>query len=305
LSYKQLQALLLYIPLEKIKHILASHSDFLWVHTGIYALVEKIGIDENERTTAENTVKTEIAERGYTTLTSFDIHSTLELNPELSETAVRYALFRICLADSYVQRGNIITPKGQAFNASVVFADYCRSYTRLTLDELSEFTKEIGGNASQALSTAYDTMVRVNKDTFVGDSEIRFDVEVTDNAIALFMHSNVIPLQTVTSFSSFPYIDGFPWNWYLLESYCRRFSKRFGFQCLSVTSSNLGAIYLKYANFADYTDVLATAVACSNIELTDNAVGIFLLENNYFARRTDGVVTKVVQKARLIKERGI
>ena len=171
------------------------------------------------------------------------------------------------------------------------------------MDELLEFEKEINGRIhNQSLFVAYDTMVRVDKDTFIGDSEISFDTETTDNALSLFVHTDVISLQSVTSFTSFPYIDGYPWNWYLLESYCKRFSKRFMYQCLSVNSRNVGAVFRKSAGFIDYIDVLATAVAASNIELNDKVVGNYLFERRYIAKRT-GAVSKVVAKARILRER--
>lgn len=302
-SYEQLKEKLPYVPLERIRQVLAQNSDFIWVKKGTYTHTSKIEIDEVERQVVERKIKEEIAQHGYVSLAAIDVLNNLELNPELSETAVKHGLYQICFADHYEKRGNIITPKGTMLNSVALLEDYCLTHDRLTLDELLEFEKEINGRVhSQSLFVAYDTMVRVDKNTFVGDSEITFDIEATDNALALFIHTDVIPLQSVTSFTSFPYIDGYPWNWYLLESFCKRFSKRFMYQCLSVNSRNVGAIFRKSAGFIDYIDVLATAVAASNIELNVKAVGYYLFERRYIARRT-GAVSKVVAKARILRER--
>ncbi|MEG6520867.1 hypothetical protein [Desulfotomaculum sp. 1211_IL3151] len=304
-SYDQLKEKLSYVPLDKIKLVLAQNSDYIWVNTGTYTHTSKLKIDKVEQRIIERRIEEEIAERGYVSLASIDVSNNLELNPELSETAVKHGLFQVCFADRYEKRGKIITPKGTMLNSVVLLGDYCSTHDRLTLDELLEFEKEINGRVhGQSLFIAYDTMIRVNKDTFVGDSEITFDTEATDNALALFVNTDVIPLQSVTSFISFPCIDGYPWNWYLLESYCKRFSKLFMYQCLSVNSRNVGAIFRKSAGFIDYIDVLATAVAASNIELNDKAVGDFLFESGYVARRT-GVVSKVVIKARILRERRV
>jgi len=99
-------------------------------------------------------------------------------------------------------------------------------------------------------------------------------------------------------------MDGYQWNLFLLESYCRRFSRAFKYQCLSVNSRSVGAIFRKAAGFADYTDVLAAAVVVAGVELTEKAVGDFLFESGYVARRT-GAITDVIAKVRVLRERRV
>ena len=302
-SYEQLNAKLPYVPLDKIKQVLIQ-DDFLRVNMSIYTHVSKVGIDKNEQDYAKNKVKAEIAERGFASLLSFDVSASFEINPELSETALRNGLFQKHLADCYEKRWNVITPKGMVLNAPAILEYYCTMHKRLSLDELLAFEEEINGRVSnQALLAAYETMIRVDKDTFVANDEICFDAEMADNALTLFVHNDVIPLRTVTSFTSFPYIEGYQWNLYLLESYCRRFSKRFMYQCLSVNSRNIGAIFRKSANFADYTGVLASAVTVSNIELNDKVVGDYLFERGYVAQRIGSTISKVVAKAQYFRQK--
>jgi len=303
LSYQQLKERLPYLPLEKIKQILAQNSEFIWVNTGLYTHISNIEIDEVERLTVERKIKTEITECGYVSLATFDVSASFERNPALSETAVKNGLFQICLADRYEKRGNIITSKGAVLNSVAVFKDYCLSRERLTLDELIELEKVINGRVnSQSLFVAYDTMVRIDKDTFISEGEIKFHVEPIDNALARFVKKDVIPLWAVKSFTLFPYVDGYPWNLFLLESYCRRFSNLFKYQCLSVNSKNVGAIFRKSAGFTDYPAVLAYAVANSHIRLSEKEVGDYLFENGYIARRT-GIISNVITQARMLRER--
>ncbi len=305
LNYEQLSERLPYISLDKIKYGLTQNKDFVWVGTRVYTHISKIEFDSNDHRSIINMVEEEIGKRGYFSLAFLDVAESLELNPELSETAVKNGLFQICLTDQYEKRGNIITLKGTALNSVAVFEDYCSTHNRLTLDELLDFEKEINGSVhNQSLFVAYDTMVRTNRDTFVGDNEIDFDVDATDNALARFVHSGVIPLRAVTSFTSFPYVDGCPWNWFLLESYCRRFSKQYTFQCLSVNSRNVGAILRKSAGFADYAAVLAAAVADAGVTLDSKNVGDFLFESGYIARRTR-VIHDVIARARILRERRV
>lgn len=303
MSYDQFHDRLPYIPLDKIRQILAFNNHFIWVSTGIYTHVSRMVIDDNELAGAKQRIEEEINNRGYASLTFFEISESLGLNPELSETAVRNGLYQTYLADRYEKRGNIITQKGAVLNLSAVLQDFCMAHARLTLSELLDFEKEINGRAtSQSLYAINDTMIRLDKDTFIADSEITFDVEATDCALALFVHTDVVSLRSVTSFSTFPYIDVYPWNWYLLESYCRRFSKQFMYQCLSVNSRNVGAIYRKSAGFLDYTAVMAAAVAQADIKLEPSDVGDFLFERGYIAHRTSAV-QEVTAKARILRER--
>lgn len=138
LSYEQLKARLLYVPIDKIRQVLAQNRDFIWVNTGIYTHTSKLEIDKVEQRAIEQRIEGKIAEQGYVSLANIDVLNKLEHNPELSETAVKKGLFQICLADRYENRGNIITPKGTVLNSVAVFEDYCRVHDRLTLDELLE-----------------------------------------------------------------------------------------------------------------------------------------------------------------------
>jgi hypothetical protein len=306
LSYEQLKSKLPYAPFNKIKQILAQNSGYIRVNTSTYTHVNKVEIDEKEQVIAKYKVNDEIAEHGYVSLALLDVSASLELNHGISEPAVKNSLFQIFLSDRYEKRGNIISEKGAVLNSSLVFENYCLSHDRLTLDELLKFEKEINGSVhSQSLFVAYDTMVRADKDTFVSDSEINFDIEAADNALALFVCKDVIALRAVTSFTSFPYIDGYLWNLFLLESYCKRFSKRFKFQCLSVSSQNVGAIFRKSAGFDDYVAVLAAAVANSSVVLDAKEVGNFLFDSGYVAARTANTISKVTMEARVLRERRV
>ncbi len=305
-SYKQLKNKLPYVPIGKIKQVLAQNNEFVWVNTGVYTHLSKINIDGDDRDSIKDLVKARIAEHGYTSLPSIDISASVELNPYLSEIAIRNGLFQMCLSDRYEKRGNIVARKGAALNSTAILKNFCLAHDRLSLAELLEFEKEISGRVcNRALLIACNTMVRVDKNNFVGDSEINFEVEATDNALALFVQADVIPLRAVSSFTVFPYVDGYLWNLYLLESYCRRFSKQFRFQCQWVNSKNVGAIFRRAAAFTNYLDVLATAVAASEIELSERTVGNYLFEKGYVAARTVNTIIKVITNAQILRERKV
>jgi hypothetical protein len=283
--------------------VLACDSDFIHVTTGVYTHISKIEFDKAECVEVCSHIKTDISDNGFASLASVYFPESLALNPELSEAAIKSGVFQVCLSEGFERQGNIITAKGGALNSADVLEGFCRSNVRLTLDDLCDCEKEITGYVNnQSLAAAYRCMIRINRDTFVSDSEIQFDVAATDCALDRFIPGDVIPLQGVTSFMSFPYINGFPWNLYLLESYCRRFSERFEFQCLTVNSLNVGAIFRRAAKYASYAEVLAAAVASEPIELSSKDVGDYLVGRGYIARRTN-FVADVVAQAHLVRER--
>jgi len=303
LSYEQLKEKLPYVPIDKIKQVLSQNQDFIWVSAGVYTHTSKLEIDTIECQAIEQQIEGIIDEQGYVSLANIDFFNNDGRNPDLSEIAVRNGLFQKCFTDRYEKRGNIITPKGSVLNSYAVFKEYCLSHSSLTLDKLLGFEKEISFNGyNQSLFVAYENMIRINKDTFVSDNEIEFNIELTDKALARFVHRNVIPLRAVTSLTLFPHIDGYPWNLFLLESYCRRFSNLFAFQCLSANSRNVGAICRKSAGFTDYPAVLAYAVANSGVRLHEKDVADFLFNSGYVARRT-GIIAEVITKAQMLRER--
>ncbi|MDR1641845.1 MAG: hypothetical protein LBT59_19300, partial [Clostridiales bacterium] len=114
------------------------------------------------------------------------------------------------------------------------------------------------------------------------------------------MRKDVIPLQEVNSFYAFPLLKDHAWNWFLLESYCRHFSKLYRYECLAVNSCNVGAIYKKSAGFDSYHHVLAQAVLDDDISLDKASVGDFLFENKYIAQRTKSI-DDIIELARLMK----
>lgn len=300
LSYEQLQKSLPYVPLANIKSVL-QNGDYVWVREGTYADVHFLEIDESDGHSARAAADREIAAQGFSSLVSMEISMSLELNPDLSESAVRSGLYQKYLASSYDRRGNILTPKGTTMSSMDILRKYCLSHDSVTLEELQEVERELNGYSDKlALFAANEIAVRVNKDLYVRD--MVFDVDAIDIAIGLFCTKDVISIRDVTSFASFPNLEGYSWNLYLLESFCRRFSNLFQYQCLAVNSRNVGAIFRKSAGFSDYAEVMASAVFSSGIPLKGKDVGDFLFENGYVARRTNTIdnVIAIVQK---MKER--
>jgi hypothetical protein len=308
LSHEQLKEKLPFIPLANIRQVLARNNEFVRVSPGVYTHISWIEVNDNDSRNAYAQVEEAVFKQGFASLASLDVSASLELNHNLSETSVRNGLFQIFLADRYEKHGSIVTLKGVPLNSANLLKNFCLSHDRLTLKNIKAFEKEINGRSSiQALSAACVAMVRVDKKNFVADRKISFDIDAIDNAVELFFNKNndFIPIQSVTSFTSFPYIDGLSWNLFLLESFCRRFSKRFTLLSLLVNSRNVGTIVKKAAGIIDYTEVLAAAVATAlSVKINEEEAGNYLVNNHYIAKKTS-VISTIVERALLLREKGL
>lgn len=303
LTYSQISERLPYIPLERIKQGLGQNGDFIWNSTETFTHISRIEITDNEREDVRITAVKECSARGYASVTDLPYCEIEERNYELSITAVHNAIYRICLSDTFDKRGKIITRKGDVFDALTIMKEYCRTIDKCMLDELLNYERELTGEVHRwiPMEAGNAILVRIDKENYVSDKFVCFDSEVIDDAIGLIVTGDYLPLKSFTTFGAFPDC-GQTWNLFLLESYCRRFSRRFRFDAPSVNSRNAGAIIRKSC-VLDYTQVMIDAVANSDILLTKANVGIFLYKSGYTGKSTTAQAPEIIEKAQAIRER--
>jgi hypothetical protein len=268
LTYEQLAERLHYTPIERIKYALGQIADFIWNNTGEFTHVSKVDITEEESTKIALFAEMEIRVHKYVSIAYIPLGEIPENNYELSVTAVHNAVFHICLSRDYEKHGKIITRKGDGIDAKYIMEEHCRTLDRCTLDDLLEFENDLTGECHRwiPMEVGYTVMVRTDENAFVAEKYIDFDKGAIDKAVDQFMNGGeYIPLRAVTTFALFPHC-GQPWNLFLLESYCRRFSENFRFEALSVNSTNAGVIVRKHSRLT-YPDIITDAVAKSALYL--------------------------------------
>lgn len=140
-------------------------------------------------------------------------------------------------------------------------------------------------------------MTRVDKNLFVKDELIDFDITGIDAALNSFVQGKIISLRDVTSFTGFPTVKGYSWNLFLLESFLRKFSRRYVYASPAANSANLGAIFPKSMNFEGYLDVQAAVVVQENIPLEKSLVEEFLIGHGFRAKRIDKVTARIIIRA--------
>jgi len=276
LNCEQLSERLPYIPLDKIKNVLAQNDDFIRNAPAVYTHVGRVDVTDEECAVIAAHVEAVCRRDGYVSLSDIPLGEIEERNYELTRTAIHNAVFGIVLADKYDRRGKIITRKGDTLNAITIMREHCRSLDICSLQELLDFERELTGESHRwiPMEAGCSVMVRSDENNYIAEKYVHFDTADIDGALDLFVTGEHLPIKSVTTFAAFPHC-GQVWNLFLLESYCRRFSDRFRFEVLAFNSKNAGAIVRKSCRLS-YTQIMADAVAESGIPLEKTAIEEFL-----------------------------
>ncbi len=242
LTDKQLAERLQYIPLDRIKFALGQNDTFIWSNIETFSHVSRIDITDDERGAIREAAVRKCNAYGYVSITDLPLGEIKERNYELSITAVHNAVYRICMSDKFDKKGKIITRKGDVFDALTIMKKYCRTIDKCSLDDLLNIEKELTGVVRRRIpiEAGNTILVRIDRETFVTDRHVHFNADMIDGVIELFVKGDYLPLKSFTTFGGF--LDcGHEWNLFLLESYCRRFSRRFRLDTPSVNSRNAGS----------------------------------------------------------------
>ena len=293
----------LYIPYDKIKQTLGARGEFLWVSNETYTHVSRVAIRDEVKVRLREKAQELSEQQPFWSIKELPIDDVLAENYELeteSCSAIYDAIYAICLADHYDKKGVTVTQKGHSsaaegrkMSAIDRMRAFCRERDVCTLSEMNDYAKKLTKNSVTALRAALEIMVRVDAENFVSDSYVAFDVARTDEVLSEIVVGEYLVLKDFVSFAHFP-ACGKQWNRYLLESYCRRFSRQFRFEAPQFNNGNVGAVIRKTASLRTYDDLLADAVLHANIDLERETVGQFLCDFGYVGKMPIDRQLKVV-----------
>ena len=298
-----LSELLPYIPDEKIKWHISVNSDFVWSSEGVYLLIDRFIIQDLESEKIKEYVFSVCERDGFVSMHDIPLDSIEEENYEVSTIAIYNAIYNKVLKDKFVLKGKILTKKNVNLDAIVLLKQYCSGKDECTFEELDNYTKEITGEANRkyVFLSLYDTMIRVDKNRYVADKYVDFDIEKIDNLISTFITDKFIAIKSVVTFAMFP-LCGQSWNHYLLESYCYRYSNKYSLRCISFNDKNSGIIVEKTSNIS-YSDMLAEAIARADIKLDRDNACKYLCDSGYIAKSKIVGIDEILNKAIIIRER--
>lgn len=308
LSLEDIQEEIPYVLAEKISEVLSNAKKYLPTNSGSYIPVSSLQFDTDEIRAAERQILSCIDAKGFADAEDFSLSSNFALNPEISEKDLFIVIYKKFFAASFTRRGRKLYRKddGETDKKSGDFPKNLRKFIdeheELSVNKLYDFAEKFKAELYRALLIAHEKMIRVDKNLFVKDALINFDVAGIDAALTPFVQGKIIPLRAVTSFTGFPPVEGYSWNLFLLESFLRKYSQKYVYTAPAVNSSNIGAIHPRARKFGDYLDVQVEAVVQEKIPLEKSAVEEFLVEKGYRTNRIDKVTKRIIYRAQEFPE---
>ena len=301
-TFDELSMELPLIPMDKIKFTLAKQPAFVWNSAGTYMQADWFEADEAEIESLSDYADEQCKEHGVVSLDEIQFDHLIEANPEISEAAL-YTCFCKLVEDRFERNARVLTRKGASKDTYTTVIEFCRKQDKCTYDRLEDIAKRVTGTIRRPdiIEAANAVMVRVDKDDFIADRFIQFDTDRIDAALDYVITDDFIGMREITTFSTFPFC-GYGWNLYLLESYCRRFSKKYKYETRRANSSNSGAIVVKSCSLS-YHDIMTQAVARSGRDLQQSEVFSFLIEAGYMERKKYRDIDLLINKAAQLRER--
>lgn len=293
-----------YIPIGNIWRVISGNDLFVLSSEGEYLFIDRFRITKDEEEDILDFVDEICEENGFASLCDVPLGSIEEENYELTQTAIYNAIYKKVLSGKYHLNGKILTNDKSELDAVMLLKQYIKDKDECTFDEVADKVVELTGgiNRQYAFQALYDDMVRVDKNRFVANRLVNFSIDEIDTVLAGFITDNFRAIRDVTTFAMFP-LCGQNWNHYLLESFCYKYSRKYSLHVIHFNDKNAGIIAEKDFN-KKYNEMLAIALARTDVELSSEVIGQYLFNTGYMAKSKYAKLGEIAQRAsELRKER--
>ena len=293
-----------YIPLGNIWRVISGNDLFVLASEGEYLFIDRFRITKDDEEEILDFVDESYDKNGFASLCDVPLGSIEEENYELTQTAIYNAIYKKVLSGKYHLNGKILTKEKSDLDAVMLLKQYIKDKAECTFDEVSDKVVELTGglNRQYAFQALYDDMVRVDKNRFVANRLVNFSIDEIDTVLAGFITDNFRAIRDVTTFAMFP-LCGQNWNHYLLESFCYKYSRKYSLHVIHFNDKNAGIIAEKDFN-KKYNEMLAIALARTDVELSSEVIGQYLFNTGYMAKSKYAKLGEIAQRAsELRKER--
>ena len=290
------------IPEEYVRRYLSGSTAFVWISDSTYFSMQRFIITEDESEAILSFVAEECDNKGYASISDVPFGNTAEENYELTTVGLQEAVYNAVLLNQYYLNGKILTRDNKSLDVVTLAKQYLIDKNECTFDEMDKKVEEIAGTRYRymAYDALYSTMVRVDKNRYVAHRYVKFDVDAIDEILSEMIKDKFLAIKEITSFALFP-VCGFPWNHYLLESYCYSYSKRYCLKVIGFNDKNAGIIAENDVTDG-YTELLARAAARAKIELSMDTVGQYYFETGYMGKRSFADLESTVERAKALRE---
>lgn len=302
-SFNSLINSLLFIPAQNIQRVLFANSSFIWVSDGVYLYLDRFVINEEERSQILDFVDRKCIEQGFASLSDIPLGHIEVANYNLSPYAIQTAIYQMVLSRYYKLNGKILTKKAsRSLDIVTIIKHEYAGRDNCSLEDVANRVAEILGasNRQSAFKALYDDYVRANRDRFVSNRNVEFLIEEIDKALSRIFVDRFGAIKQVTTFSNFP-ICGIPWNHYVLESYCYKYSRKYSLHIINFNSKNAGIIAEKTYH-KSYDEMLAITIAKANVKLEKEAVLSYLVDHGFLAKNSYGRIDRLLKRAQDIRE---
>lgn len=303
-SVRNISERLPYIPSGNIWRVISGNASFVWTSEGEYLFIDRFRITEDEEEDILDFVEESCKKNGFVPLNDVPLGSIEEENYELTRTAIYNAIYKKVLSGKYHLNEKILTKEKSNLDTVMLLKQYIKDKDNCTFDKVANKVVELTGekNRQYVFQAFYDDMVRVDKDHFVANRFVNFSIDEIDTVLAGFITDNFRAIRDVTTFAMFP-LCGQNWNHYLLESFCYKYSRKYALHVIHFNDKNAGIIAEKDFN-KKYNEMLAIALARTDVELSPQVVGQYLFNTGYLAKRKYVNLSEISQRAiELRKER--
>lgn len=306
MTYDDLERVLWYIPLDKIKYILATTKCIVQVASKTYFYAENLPISAEEIAEIIKHIHAKLYNKSY--ITDRELQEIIDMNlPNIAINTAEYSTYGLRNCLSYILRekfsfnGQVISELDKEVSMAEVYANYCRERKNATLDEIKQLATDM--NTPIYWDVIRGEMIRISENNFVRDDQIEFVTKEIDELLETLCTDKYMSLKDVGLYMYFPMI-GFQWNGYILESYVHRYSRKFKLLHLSFSESGFyGAIVREDSGINDYKTLLVDILKYSDEWSNKDTALEYLVEQGYQQRRRYSGIEDVMKQARLLKEK--
>ena len=302
-SVDVLSSRLPYIPKGNIWRVISGNDAFVLAAEGVYLLIDKFIISDEEAEDILDFVSNACEENGFASLSDVPLGDIEEVNYETTPLALYNAIYKKVLLDKYHLNGKILTKDNPSLDVVTLLKQYISDKDECLFDEISAKVVDLTGgtNRQYAFQALYDDMVRIDANRFVANKYVDFKVDEIDSILSGFVTDHFLAIRDITTFAMFP-ICGQNWNHFLLESYCYKYSKKYSLHVLHFNDKNAGII-AESTFTKHYVEMLAMALARTDVELRPEVVGQYLFNTGYMAKSKYARLEEIIRQAKELRER--